>query len=432
MLSKRKPAAFLGLVFLLCVFALSGCAEMTEPKQVEVTLIHGWGGTLNTHKIMQEVYREFSEKNPDILLTCIPYSDSSIAVQRANDMLAVGKMPDIVSTNGLSYYMNHAVKRNKAMDLMPFLKKDETFKNMIHPSVFESWETGNGHLYTVPDALEVAGYWYNREYMKAAGIEDENGEIAEPKTWDDFLDMVRRLKVWTDSAGGNISVCSLEQIQLLEFLFPARLAGEGERGLALFSKATVSFDGETLAPVMRDLGILEEVSKPVENIESARQDFNDGKTVLYFNGIWESNALTKGNGQEDIGYSAYPFDGTRQLAYISASSGYVVAKQKNEKKSEACIRFLKYMLSEEVQRKLAVSTGQMPSNPNVDWEKVRKENPVLAGAIDKMYEAEIPINMIRTVWPEERVDIVGKYIQAGEFGEKSARRMAEELNRKSR
>lgn len=424
--------ALLGLLFLFCVLLIPGCAERDEPEQVEITLVHGWGGTLNTHKTMQAVYDEFSEENPDIRLICIPYSDSSIAVQRANDMLAVGKMPDIVSTNGLSYYMNHAVKRDKAMDLMPYLERDKAFKNMIHPSVFESWETGNGHLYTVPDALEVAGYWYNREYMKAAGIVDEAGEIAEPKTWEEFLDMARKLKAWTEKVDEDISVCSLEQLQMLEFLFPARLAGEGAQGLALLSKATVAFDRETLAPVMRDLGVLEGLSKPVENIESARQDFNDGKSVLYFNGIWESNALTEENGQEDIGYSAYPFDGTRQLAYISASSGYVVAKQKNEKKSEACIRFLKYMLSEEVQRKLAVSTGQMPSNPNVDWEKVRKENPVLAGAIDKMYEAEIPINMIRTVWTEEKVDIVGKYMEAGEFDAESAGRMAEELNRKGK
>lgn len=431
MLSKRKRAWSLCFVVLVSILLTSGCAEETEKYMVEITLMHGWGGTLKTHKTMQRVYEEFSEKNPDIRLTCIPFSDSSIAVQRANDMLAVGKMPDIVSTNGLSYYMNHAVKRDKAMDLMPYIEADEELRDMIHPSVLESWKTGNGRLYTVPDALEVAGYWYNEEYMKAAKIVDADGEVREPKTWEEFLEMIGKLKAWAEADGRDISVCRLEQIQLLEFLFPARLAGEGAHGLELLSKATASFDAQTLAPVMHDLGILYDFSKPEENIESARQDFIEGKTILYFNGIWESNALTEENGREDIGYSAYPYDGKQQLAYISASSGYVIAKQQNEKKGEACIRFLKYMLSEEVQRKLAVSTGQMPSNPNVDWKKVREENPVLAGAIDKIYKAEVPINMIRTVWPEEKVDIVGKYIAAKEFGEESAKRMADELNRRS-
>lgn len=421
---KEFVLILLGLIFIILE---TGCVREQEEK-VEITLMHGWGGNLDTHKTMQSIYEEFEKANPDIILNCIPYSDSSIAVEKANDMLAVEKMPDIISTNGLSYYVKNAVKRGMALDLMPYIQEDEELKAMIHPSVYEGWETTGGHLYTVPDALEVAGYWYNKKYMKAAGLTDASGEVQEPKTWEEFLVMTERLAAWADESGDDICVCALEQLQKVEFLFPARLAGEGTEGYASISRASAGVDESVLEPVMKDIGVVCARSRKVENIENARQEFVDGKSVIYFNGIWESKSLIEKMEQEDIGYSAYPCDNLRKLAYISVSSGYVLAKQKNVKKEEACIRFLKYILSKEVQHKLAVSTGQMPSNPEIDRSKVWKENPVLADAIDKMYGADVQIKMIRSVWPESRVNIVDKYIEQERFGAEDMKRMSDELN----
>ena len=88
-----------------------------EPEVTELTFIHGWGGTVKTHSTMQEIYRAFDEENPDIVLNYQPSSDSNIAVEQANNMLAIDKMPDIVSTNGQSYYVQNAVKRGMALDL---------------------------------------------------------------------------------------------------------------------------------------------------------------------------------------------------------------------------------------------------------------------------------------------------------------------------
>lgn len=420
---KRFVPILLGLV--LSVLS-TGCGKEPEEK-VEITLMHGWGGNLDTHKTMQSIYEDFEKNNPDIILNCIPYSDSSIAVEKANDMLAVEKMPDIISTNGLSYYVQNAVKRDMALDLMPYIQEDEEFKAMIHPSVYENWETAEGHLYTIPDALEVAGYWYNKNYMKAAGLTDANGEVQEPETWEEFLAMTEQLAKWTDESGEDICVCALDQLQKVEFLFPARLAGEGTDGYSSVNRTSARVDANVLEPVMRDIGTICARSRTVENIENARQEFMDGKSVIYFNGIWESKSLMEKMKQDDIGYSAYPCSNSQKLAYISVSSGYVLAKQKNAKKEEACIRFLKYMLSREVQQKLVVSTGQMPSNPEIDRSEIWKENPVLADAIDKMYGADVQIKMIRSVWPESRVNIVEKYIEQGKYGAEDVGKMAAEL-----
>ena len=91
------------LPVLLTAAVITGCGRQEEPEVTELTFIHGWGGTVNTHSTMQEIYRAFDEENPDIVLNYQPSSDSYIAVEQANNMLAVDKMPEIVSTNGQSY-----------------------------------------------------------------------------------------------------------------------------------------------------------------------------------------------------------------------------------------------------------------------------------------------------------------------------------------
>ena len=133
----------LGLILLLIL--LSGCQMSEEAEPVRLSFIHGWGGTLRAHAIMQEIYDEFDEKNEDIILSSQPSSDSSIAVEKANDMLALDEMPNIVSTNGQYYFVENAVKREKLLDLMSYIRSDADFMRLIHPSVLEVWTNTDGY-----------------------------------------------------------------------------------------------------------------------------------------------------------------------------------------------------------------------------------------------------------------------------------------------
>ena len=174
---------FEAVIIIVCMIIIGGCSKKEEQECVEITLVHGYGGTLESYKMMQEIYNGFSEKNPDIKLNCIEYMNNEIAVEKANDMLAVGEIPDIVSTNSLSYYVDNAIKAGMALNLMPYLEADPEWKRQIHPSVFETWETDDGRIYTIPDALELSGYWYNKKYLEEAGVLDKEGNISIPKTY---------------------------------------------------------------------------------------------------------------------------------------------------------------------------------------------------------------------------------------------------------
>ena len=382
-----------------------------EAEPVRLSFIHGWGGTLRAHAIMQEIYDEFDEKNEDIILSSQPSSDSSIAVEKANDMLALDDMPNIVSTNGQYYFVENAVKREKLLDLMSYIRSDADFMRLIHPSVLEVWTNTDGSLYTLPDALEVMGFWYNENYFREAGIVDENGEIALPKTWTEFYEVCEKLEAWNRTSGKLEAVYALENVQVVENLFLARLGGESTDGLILATDVPESFDSEVFRNVIKDFANIFRYSQNTDSIENARQYFIDGSTAMYFNGVWESEVIQNCERSNEIAYANYPTNYGMQLSYVSPSSGYVIYKSRDERENEAAIRFLKYILSQEIQTRIATETGQAPVNPKVDNQVIAEKYPVLGNALETAHSAGIQLKTITSVWDTEAIEIIESAIE---------------------
>ena len=382
-----------------------------EAEPVRLSFIHGWGGTLRAHAIMQEIYDEFDEKNEDIILSSQPSSDSSIAVEKANDMLALDEMPNIVSTNGQYYFVENAVKREKLLDLMSYIRSDADFMRLIHPSVLEVWTNTDGSLYTLPDALEVMGFWYNENYFREAGIVDENGEIALPKTWTEFYEVCEKLEAWNRTSGKLEAVYALENVQVVENLFLARLGGESTDGLILATDVPESYDSEVFRNVIKDFGNIFRYSQNTDSIENARQYFIDGSTAMYFNGVWESEVIQNCERSNEIAYANYPTNYGMQLSYVSPSSGYVIYESRDERENEAAIRFLKYILSQEIQTRIATETGQAPVNPKVDNQVIAEKYPVLGNALETAHSAGIQLKTITSVWDTEAIEIIESAIE---------------------
>ena len=50
--NKSRRIGQVCLVLLLTVLTLSACTREAEEEKIEITLMHGWGGTPETHKTM--------------------------------------------------------------------------------------------------------------------------------------------------------------------------------------------------------------------------------------------------------------------------------------------------------------------------------------------------------------------------------------------
>lgn len=421
---KKKCKLFLLLAMILL---LVGCQMKEEMEPVHLSIIHGWGGTLRAHSIMQEIYDEFDAQNKDIILSSQPSSDSSIAIEKANDMLALDEMPNIVSTNGQSFYVENAKKRGKLLDLMQYIRNDQEFMKLIHPSVLEVWTNTDGSLYTLPDALEVMGYWYNEHYFKEAGIVDENGEVALPKTWEEFFEVCKKLEVWNRKSGMMDSVFALENVQVVENLFLARLGGESTEGLIMATGVPESYDTEVFRSVVKDFSNIYRYSKNTDSLENARQYFIEGSTAMYFNGVWESEIIQSCERSDEIAYANYPTNYGMELSYVSPSSGYVVYDSPDERENEAAIRFLKNMLSRETQTRIAIETGQAPSNPMMDNKVIAEKYPVLGNALETAHHAGIQLKTITSTWNSEAIDMISESLEKACTSENELEKMIENL-----
>lgn len=407
---------------------LSACQMKEETEPVHLSFIHGWGGTLRAHAIMQEIYDDFDAKNEDIILSSQPSSDSSIAVEKANDLLALDEMPNIVSTNGQSFYVENAIKRGKLLNLMSYMREDAEFMKLIHPSVLSVWTNTDGSLYTLPDALEVMGFWYNEKYFIEAGIVDQNGEALVPRTWDEFYEVCEKLEQWNKKTKVLSSVYALENVQVVENLFLARLGGESTEGLVLASGMPDSFDTEVFRTVVKDFSNIFKYSHNTDSLENARQYFMEGSTAMYFNGVWESEIIQNSERSEEIAYANYPTNYGMELSYVSPSSGYVIYASPDKRENDAAIRFLKYMLSSEIQTRLATETGQAPSNPNVDNQVIAEEYPLLGNALETAHRAEIQLKTITSVWNSEVIDCISTSIEAASVNPEELEKMIQKLD----
>ena len=395
---KKNKGILLALAA-AALLGLSGCQEGQEEQPTELLLMNGWGGTGADHVAMRDIYTGFMEENPDIRLILDSSPDISITIDKGEEMLAVDRMPDILSTNGYEDFVKYAVGKGYALDLIPYLEKEEGLSECIPASVLES-QMEDGALYTVPDVVELSGYWYNKEIFRQAGIEKN------PETWEEFWAMCQQLQNWSEQEQNQVVPVVMEAGQAAFAFTGARIAGEGREGLKMLEKKPENFQHPAIEAALKDLIRIYEYSGNMStslNENDALDAFNKGKAAMYFNGAWANVMISS---KIPAGFSNYP----EGVCLETITSGYVLSNTQGEKKTEAAIRFLKYILSEEVQRRILRETKQVPVNQNISYLDFKKELPLLIEAVETSKKAEIKVQSLRSAWGAEIVDWMQEHI----------------------
>lgn len=411
----RKPFWIFLLLLLLC---LCGCAAQQETEPVTITFMHGWGGSATDHEAMRQIYADFERQNPDIKIAYDSSPDLSVVIDKANEMLAADKMPNLISTNGNAQFVSNAKKKGLALDLRPYIDADAVFAKDIGQRNLDALMEADGAVYTLPDAIEYSGYWYNEDLFRQAGLTDDgtaDGQVTPPQTWDEFWQACDALDAWLN--GSDQAVMYVDEGQL-ELLFGARLAAEqNDSRIFLQTKQSAcrNEDVETaVADLQRAVGYHR--GRNISALD-ARQYFFDGKSAIYINGVWANTDLTQTSEAHSIRYAAFPSQTGERVAYCNPVSGYVIGNTGSQEQIDACIRFLKYMLSEDVQKRLVTETKQAPSNPNIALDWIHDRVPVLADAVMVCVDAEVPILSLHAVLPAKDGTVLSECIQKMMMGE---------------
>lgn len=386
------------LLLLMTACLLGGCNKKVQ-EQTEITLLHGWGSMEQDHVRMRQIYKDFEKAHPEIKLNLMSMTSSGEVIEKIKNMLSVGEVPDLIFTGGYgkdSVY-RFMEEKNKAADLMPYLEKDQEFADSVAPEIISYWQK-DGKLYTLSDVLLLGGgYWYNADIFEKAGIE------SVPETWDEFLEACEKIQSLSQNEGKSVIPVQITK-ENSTYLVDALLLDASQAAKSAIEDYSMVFTDEEFASVLEIMKQIREYGGSMDvnyGYRDAESMFNSENTTMYINGVWANKTI-----DEKINACYAPFPG-REGSTIASSSvglGYIVGNTGNKKTMDASVEFLKYMLSEKVQKRILLETGQMPSNPNIHVEEYKEQMPRMCNAVEAIRGADRFIEVPDNLWTTDQLE----------------------------
>lgn len=281
----RQVIFLLGILISCCL--LGGC-ESEDNHNVSITLIHAWGGTEKDHAEMRDIYAEFQKEYPEIDLQIISMPTSEEMMRKVEDMVMVGNVPDIISFSGVgeNCLYDFLVENDMALDIQPYIERDNDFSQSISDVNKEYWKTKNGELYSVSDVLMLSGgYWYNEDILNAAGIEQV------PKSWDEFQMMCNQISDWALKEGTEITALQPAAEGYL-YCIDHMLSGSEQARTKGQQFVYQEEEFTTAINQLKQLYSLSVSKTPEYSYRDETNLFNEGKLAIYINGVWSAPMIS--------------------------------------------------------------------------------------------------------------------------------------------
>lgn len=357
---------------------------MAEGDGAELEFYHGyfqddWQPAVE----MRKIYGEFAAENPGFKPIAIQTGSEGVG-DKVTSEVANGSFPNMVDLAG-NNVLEAAISGELVLDLKPIIDEDEDLKAGVGTANYEQNQV-DGKIYTVRDQIETQGFWYNEAIFEEAGA-------ALPETWTSWEDFSKAAQTIRD-AGFTA--------YMLEESSSQRLAGawlaSTEAGRAMLEGLPEEFDTEEFKATMAAIGA--ELKANGENNISAkgdayRDDFFKGspvgtpKVAMCFNGVWDAGSAAASDFKDDIKPATYPSgdnDAAARFAYSSAGAGYAISADLSEEQKELAVKFLKYMMSDEVQTKIITLCEANPGSTRIDYEGLLADENTSEGT-KKLIEA---------------------------------------------
>lgn len=348
--------------------------EETTKELPEITFYHGffqddWQPAVE----MRKMYDEFAElhKAEFIFKAVAMESGGEGVYNKCTQEIAAGKVPDIVDLTGYNV-IPAASSADLIVDFKPYIDADVDFKAGI--GINYDQNNKDGKIYTVREQLETMGFWYNEDLFIKAGADTPD----KWKTWADFGVAVAKLK----ESKAVETPFTLSQGWTTNILFTSlMMASEDGRNMLAGNVTDFNNDAFKTAVTFLKENALDQVESDyfvAGDSDKFREDFFTGKSAMLFNGVWESGSFVGDNitiDVKNIKPAVFPTaEEGKTAAIVSASPGYMIAKNQDQAKIDACIEFVKYMTSKEIADKILTKVMAMPSSTVTDFSKLEFDN----------------------------------------------------------
>jgi multiple sugar transport system substrate-binding protein len=177
MLSKTK--IFISFLAIASLIFLAGCKNSGSNYNLDLEI---WG-IFDDGNAYAEIFSQYKEANKSI--EEIKYKKFTVDTYKDDllNALASGQGPDIFMIHS-SWLPSFKDKIEAAPD---FILGEQEFRNNFVDVVADDF-LSEGKPYAVPLSVDSLALYYNRDLLNAEGI------AAPPKTWEEFIEDVKRLK----------------------------------------------------------------------------------------------------------------------------------------------------------------------------------------------------------------------------------------------
>ena len=347
---RRSNLVTRGIILTAIAAMALGAAVSADDTTLE---FQQWWGVELPDGALQEICDGFTEETGvKIDLLSNPYADTKTQIAAG---AAAGTMADVVGLDGSWVY--DFAKQGSIANLTELMEADGYDDSQLSDQI--KYE---GNTYMIPVVNFAYPLFVNTDILEEAGVE----EI--PTTWSEFLDACDKITTNTDKAAYAIPL-STEAPNGIQNQFASWLWASG--GNLLQDGKPALTDNDKLAQLvdmvktMKDKGYLSDGAEAMKEQDMVNE-FENGRLAFMVDGI--SHLTTIKTESPDLNFT---FANMPVMDDYSDKSGLDVANwgigiADNCENKEAAMQFVEYLMSPEVNAKLAQLANAFPGNSTAE------------------------------------------------------------------
>ena len=320
---------------------LTACGGTAASQKADITMMM-WGDPAEL-EVWNKIVEDFHTANPNITVK-VDVSDWDSYWTKLKTLLSAGTPPDVFAMDA-PLYLDYQ-SRGVLLNLQPYLDKNPDLLKGVYPQTLDAYKTSQG-MFGLPRDFQTIALFYNKDMFDAAGVAYPTPDW----TYDDLRNAAKQLTKDTNNDGKIDQFGFYSDLWDMELIWSEGIWAYG--GDILNGDHTKTLIGDPKArqawQLFHDM-MFEDKSWPDSNTagEYGGDPFLAGVAAMTTIGHW----VVPGYSEVKFKWDVAPMPkGPAGRATSVNSAGFVVAK--DSKSPDAAFEFLKYVLSEPAQKRLA-------------------------------------------------------------------------------
>ncbi|HLO28181.1 MAG TPA: sugar ABC transporter substrate-binding protein [Anaerolineales bacterium] len=320
---------------------LPACGGTAASQKADITMMM-WGDPAEL-EVWNKIVADFHTSNPNITVK-VDVSDWESYWTKLKTLLSASTPPDVFAMDA-PLYLDYQ-SRGVLLNLQPYLDKNPDLLKGVYPQTLEAYKTPDG-MFGLPRDFQTIVLFYNKDMFDAAGVAYPTADW----TYDDLRNAAKQLTKDSNGDGKIDQFGFYSDLWDMELIWSEGIWAYG--GDIINADHTKTLVGEPKAheawQLFHDM-MFEDKSWPDSNTagEYGGDPFLAGVAAMTTIGHWAVPGYAEVKFKWDV--APMPKGPSGQTTSVN-SAGFVVAK--DSKSPDAAFEFLKYVLSEPAQKRLA-------------------------------------------------------------------------------